>query len=208
MRKQARRLKRSWELAEIARRKLAGESRFTIGEALGLSPSQVSARLAQLKRQWIEEARVDVERVRAWDLVALDHVERELWDAFEVSQQPRVTIRTTARKGDHPYSRELIEKKTRESSTKIMTVITQAKRLRAHMFCLYPEKAAAPRPSPALEAPPLAHIESDRIFAELERRYGVIEVWAQKPIIPIPGEWPPSFYPPTPAGEDDSAGEE
>lgn len=210
MRKQARRLKRSWELAEVARRKLAGESLATTGEALDLSPSQVSARLAQLKRQWAEEAEVDKRLVRGQDLTTLKYVERELWKAFEVSEQPLVTIRATTREGDHPYRREGIEKKSRVGSDKIMGVITQAKMLRAHVYGLYPEKAAAacPSPAPAAPVPPLAHVDSDRIFAELERRYGVIEIWAQEALLRIPGELPPEFYPPGPAGFDDSGGGE
>ena len=200
MRKQARRIKRSWELAEIARRKLAGESLATIGKALGLSPSQVSARLAQLKRQWTEETEVDKKLVRVQDLGALKRVERELWAASEVSEQPRVTTRTTVREGLRPYARRSVETTHREGSPKIAVIIAQAKMLRAEILGLYPEEPTRPRRSTAsgeraLPALPLAHIDTNLIFAELKRRYGVAEVWIKKPIFPIADELPPGSHP-------------
>src|SRR5271157_101318 len=97
MRKLARNLKRSRDLAEIARRRLAGESAARIAEALGLSPSQVSRYIAQLQADFQKEAELDLAALRSRQAAALELMMGELWLAWEISKEPRVTTRTTVR---------------------------------------------------------------------------------------------------------------
>jgi hypothetical protein len=210
MRKQAHNLKSSRDLAEIARRRLAGESSATIAEALGLSPSQVSRYLARLQDDFLGEAELDLAAVRVRQVAALGLIERELWDAFEISKEPHVITRTTVREGWCPFASRSRRSEARAGSPVILRLITRTAAHRAELLGLYPKKGEPPRYGGVAreKAWPLAAVNVNLILAELQRRYRIIDVWRREPPPPRPEDLPPGFYLPTrPPGQDPGSGD-
>lgn len=85
---------READLAEVARRYLAGETQQMIAIALGISRSQVSYDLATLRRRWRESSMRDFEVARAAELAKVDNLERQYWESWHRSEQEQQRTRT------------------------------------------------------------------------------------------------------------------
>lgn len=74
--------------AEIARLFLEGKTATEIGGLVGVSQSQVSRDLAVISGRWRESALQDISERKAQDLAELIRIRRELWQAWQRSQEP------------------------------------------------------------------------------------------------------------------------
>ena len=179
MRKWARRLKESRDLAEIARRTRAGDSPGAIGEALRLSRRQVSHRLATLEEAWTKRREPDLLVLLGRDLAILNLIERELWEAFALSKEPQVRTRTTVREGWRPFRRVTTRTNTRAGDPTILKVIEECIAERSELLGLgsaadgrqSSEEALAP------ELSPLSGLDMRLIARELIRRYETGDIW-------------------------------
>jgi len=181
MRKWARRLKESRDLAEIARRTRAGDSPGAIGEALGLSRRQVSHRLATLEEAWTMRREPDLRMILGRDLAILNLIERELWEAFALSKEPQVRTRTTVREGWRPFRRVTERAETRAGDPTILKVIEECIAERSELLGIAPTASAGGTSEEALapELSPLSGLDMRLIARELIRRYGTVDIWAQ-----------------------------
>lgn len=195
-------LKRSRDLAEIARLRLRGQSQARIGEALGLSQSQVSRSLAKLEKQWLEDPGLDPRLARAIDLEALRMVNAQLWQAFLVSKEPRKVLRTVHREGSNPYTSTSTRTDKRVGSAVLLGLILDCARLQSELQGLYATKDARTdwRKERIRElreqGKPLESVQLEVILVELMRRNGIIDIWAWGPAPPRPDQLPPGFRPP------------
>jgi hypothetical protein len=80
-----------------------------IAEELGISRDQVLEDLQALVPRWGDRSRAGTPEIRAQEVAALDRLEREYWDAWSRSQQPKVTRRVRTRGRDTEQSIETTE---------------------------------------------------------------------------------------------------
>lgn len=64
---------------------------FEIARELGLTQPTISKELAAIRKQWRESTDLNFELAQAEALANLATVEREAWEAWERSQQPKTT---------------------------------------------------------------------------------------------------------------------
>lgn len=204
------RLARAKDLAEIARLRLQNRSQAQIARALGLSQSQVSRSLSKLNTQWLKEGGVDVRLERARDLHTLEMVWAELWEAWELSKEPKEVVRTIRREGSRPYAATSLRTTKRAGDAAILHLAGRVGAQQNELFGLYAtrdphtdyrrEQARERRE----DGKPLDAVELEVVLFELMRRYKVIDIWDGGPAPPTPDKLPPGFrpelYPETPPG--------
>ena len=210
MPKRRTKLARARDLAEITHLRLQGESQAKIARALGLSQSQVSRSLAKLNTQWLNEEGVDLRLERARDLNTLEMVWAELWEAWHLSKKPKEVVRTVRRVGSNPYSATSVRTQKRVGTAAILHLALRARAQRSELFGLYASRDPHTdwREERARElreqGHPLDSLPLEVVLWELDRRYGVIEVWHWGPKPPTPEQLPPGFraplYPGPPPG--------
>lgn len=74
----------------IAELYLKGYPQYVIAEKVKLSDTTVSAVLAEVRDEWLQSSIMDFNAAKARELEHLDVLEREAWDAWELSKKPKV----------------------------------------------------------------------------------------------------------------------
>jgi len=95
--------KRRYDAAQM---NLAGMTLAQIGQKLGVDPATVCRDLAWVRQEWRKGAVENFDQARALELAKLNHLEKCCWQAWERSQQDKVTrieVRSTPEGG---YTRE------------------------------------------------------------------------------------------------------
>ena len=90
---------REYQLAEVARRYLAGEYQCNIGKALGITQQQVSYDLKIIRQRWLESSLRDFDELKAHELAKLDDTEREFRAAWELSKQAKQITHSKRKEG-------------------------------------------------------------------------------------------------------------
>jgi hypothetical protein len=89
---------RELDYARISDMYLRGWSCRRIGEAIGISHVSVSTELKIIRQRWLEEQVKNFDELQQRELLRLDKVECEMWDAWEKSKADQIT--STARRED------------------------------------------------------------------------------------------------------------
>lgn len=93
-------VQREMDLAVLAEKVLKGWPKGTIAQYLEISPSQLSYDLKKLRERWKEEAIENTDAERQLMLRKLRLIEKEAWEAWERSRQPRkITASVKTAKG-------------------------------------------------------------------------------------------------------------
>lgn len=74
---------------KISEMYLAGKSQYEIGKDLGLSQSQVSAELAIVRKNWVEETNIEIDVIKAEKLKELEWAKNEFRQAWEKSKRKK-----------------------------------------------------------------------------------------------------------------------
>ena len=134
-----------YDRKEIARRYLKGETQAAIAETLGLSQGMISYDLARIKEAWLESAIMDFNEMRSRELARIDVLEREYWQAWQVSQSDR-TRKSRAHKegGQHGEERKVSETvEQRDGNPAFLAGVQWCIAQRCKLFGLYePERFA------------------------------------------------------------------
>jgi hypothetical protein len=80
---------READRVKISQLYLAGESQYAIGKKLNLSQSQVSSELAIVRENWVKQTSMDLDTVKAEQLVKIDKIEQEMWACWEKSKRTK-----------------------------------------------------------------------------------------------------------------------
>lgn len=86
---------REKDLQTAAALYLRGVRQVEIAEQLGVSQSQVSHDLAEIRKRWRESSVLDFNEKRSEDLERLAAIEREAWRVWEKTEDPRFLQRVT-----------------------------------------------------------------------------------------------------------------
>lgn len=82
--------------ATISRLFLEGMTGREIAQHVNVSESQVSRDLKAISKAWRESALRDIDQKKARDLAEMDHIKRELWQAWNNSKQEKADPRFIA----------------------------------------------------------------------------------------------------------------
>lgn len=96
---------------------LRGWSQKEIALELDMTASMVCREVKELRAEWIEETKVNLDEALATELTRIDRIEREAWEAWEESKKPakvesqsvtegqaqKVSVRRQHRTGDKRY---------------------------------------------------------------------------------------------------------
>lgn len=84
---------------QIAGLYLTGRSQLSIAQELGVTQQCISQDLKRLHATWEASALANIDAKKALELAKIDQVEREAWQAWTRSQQPREIRLTDTTKG-------------------------------------------------------------------------------------------------------------
>lgn len=80
---------RERDMARAAELYLQGHPQWRIGQIIGVSQSQISDDLGEIKNRWRESAIMDFNERKARELAKIDELERIAWDAYKKSCLPK-----------------------------------------------------------------------------------------------------------------------
>lgn len=186
-------------VAELARQ---GHTQKEMGERLGLSQSQVSRTLSRLQQQWLQDTSTDIALERGVLDAALGLLEKTAWEAYHQSQEPRKRVVTHTHSGDRPLASQEVIGEERLGNPAFLQLVLGCAGVRCRLWGLYhgkPRSSGRRRAHPP--APPavprsLREVNLLSILLELERRYGIIEIYHRPGPSPGLKELPPDFRPP------------
>jgi hypothetical protein len=175
-----RRMQRSRDLAEVAQRRLDGETPGAIAHALGRSLSSTYRLLSLLEEQWRDACRPSCRLEAALQLAALDLLRSTLLEAFVVSAEPQTVTTITRREGYRPSLRTRTQRTSRDGNPRILGLISCCLQERATLLGLY--DAAQRSTSPVLGIDisplrPLTEVPDAELMAELARRFELVELF-------------------------------
>lgn len=102
---------------------LQGKWQSEIAQILGVHQTQVSYDLKFLQRRWYQESVADIAQRKAIELQRIDKIERECWEAYERSKQPREVTVTEATEGAHPGRKATLRKEGQVGDPRFLTEI-------------------------------------------------------------------------------------
>lgn len=97
---------RERDLADIARLYLRGMGQYAIRDAVNegkpytITQSTVSKDLKELRKRWLDSSLRDFDNARAQELVKVDKLEAEYWQAWERSMKEKTQTTTGRETGD------------------------------------------------------------------------------------------------------------
>lgn len=145
-------MQRLRDQAAIARLYLRGWLQKDIAIELNLSEATVSRDLAAITTALEESAKEDLKVAKARELAKLNHMEHELWLAWEQSKQPSRTTEKAA--GEGQVARAKIKEKQQTGDPRYMEQIRACVELRTRILgILAPTKIAATTPDGEESAP-------------------------------------------------------
>jgi len=92
---------------QVASLYVRGNYQSEIAKALGISQAQVSYDLQAVQRAWLASSIRDFDALKAEQLAKIDAVERNSWEAWTRSQQPRESTLQESVDGKRKMSRRL-----------------------------------------------------------------------------------------------------
>jgi hypothetical protein len=129
-------LSREKDFLEIARMYCQGVPQSDIAKKLGLTQQQISYDLQSLRKEWQTQRTKHFDALLDKELVRLDTLEREAWQAWENSKRPKETrkIRTTT--GTQSSDMNEIQQKETVGDPRFLTVVENCIQTRLRLLGL------------------------------------------------------------------------
>lgn len=108
---------------QVAALYLQGKWQTEIATIVGTTQQQVSYDLKILQKRWYQESVADIAERKAIELQRVDKIEREAWEAWERSKQPREVTITEASEGTHPGRKATMRKEGQAGDPRFLVEI-------------------------------------------------------------------------------------
>lgn len=117
---------------------LRGKTQYEIAEIVGVTRWTVYHDLVEIHNSWIEKCVQAAQHQMAVEIAKIDHVEAELWQAWERSCQSREVSGAEKRQrpGSADASKSFVRKEMRDGNPKFMDGIMRCVEMRCKLFGL------------------------------------------------------------------------
>lgn len=127
---------------KVAALYLRGRYQAEIAQELHVSQQQISKDLRTLQAAWLTAALCDFDARKAIELQRLDAIEREAWEAWERSKEPREVTITEASEGTHTGRKATMRKEGQAGDPRFLAEIGKCVDRRCSILGIGMEQAA------------------------------------------------------------------
>jgi predicted transcriptional regulator len=126
--------------AKISALLLRGWSQKEIAAELSMTASMVCREVKELRAEWIEETKVNLDEALATELARIDRIEREAWEAWEESKKPAKVESQSVTEGQ--AQKVSVKRQHRTGDKRYMDIIMWCAEHRAKLLGLIKNKVA------------------------------------------------------------------
>jgi hypothetical protein len=131
---------------KVAQRYVRGQAQWEIAQAFEVDPATISRDLKAIQAEWLAQAVMDMDAVKARELAKIDAVEVEAWKAWGKSQENAETLRARMRGAGQGAASETEKiSKGQAGNPRFLEVIQNCVKMRCAIFGI--DLDAAPGPA-------------------------------------------------------------
>jgi predicted transcriptional regulator len=124
--------------AKIASFMLRGYSQKQIADEMKMTEAMVSREVKELRKDWAESAKIDMNEALGQELARIDQIEKEAWEAWEESKKPTKREQQSVTEGQ--AQKVSIVKNYRTGDPRYMNIITWCVEQRSRLLGLVKNK--------------------------------------------------------------------
>jgi hypothetical protein len=111
---------------QVAELYVKGHPQAEIGQRLGVTQQQISSDIKAIQQQWLASTLRDFDAVKSEQLAKVDQIEREAWDAWSRSCQPREVTVQEATEGETRTKKVTLRKEQQVGDPRFLQIIQKA----------------------------------------------------------------------------------